>query len=188
MSRKSAWVLPVLTFGFVVPMVRGEQPERTSSKIPVVTVCEALRDRILYNGKSIVVVGRLASTDEGRWLTEDCDHKIVTEGYTWGNANSTTHSGPDVRPVDLPQGFKWDESSLKVKLKQGQSTTTLKVRKEYESRDSWAAMFGRFETRAPLQVARGADGKLRGYGFGHLNSAPAQLVSPDEGHCVWKER
>jgi len=36
--------------------------------VPVVTVCEAIHDLSRNNGQSIIVVGRLGSTDEGSWL------------------------------------------------------------------------------------------------------------------------
>jgi hypothetical protein len=150
--------------------------------VPVVTVCEALQDRELYNGKAIVVVGRLASTDEGSWIGEDCERKIVTDGYTWANIISTTYARSQVEPPPgLPKEFKWDTGLLTNKLKDVQKTTKLEVLKEYNYSDRWVAIFGRFETRSPLQAVSGGRGQLMGYGFGHLNSAPAQLISGEKG-------
>ncbi len=58
----------------------GQPPAAPSEALPVITVCEALEDLSRYNGKSVVIVGRSSYTNEGSWLTEDCKHKIVTEG------------------------------------------------------------------------------------------------------------
>jgi hypothetical protein len=145
--------------------------------VPVVTVCEALQDRDLYNGKSIVVVGRHGGTDEGSWLSEDCERKIVTDGYTWANVISTTYARSQVEPPPgLPRGFSWNTELMANKLKDVQKTTKLQ-----EHGDGWVAIFGRFETRSPLQSVRGGSGQLMGYGFGHLNYAPAQLISGEKG-------
>jgi hypothetical protein len=43
-----------------------------NSKVAVLTVCEALNDLSRYNGKTVVLVGKFASTSEGAWLSEDC--------------------------------------------------------------------------------------------------------------------
>jgi hypothetical protein len=155
----------------------------------MVSVCEVLNDLARYNGKPIVIVGRFAYTDEGTWLSEDCERKIVTHGYTWANIISTTYVRSQVEPPPgLPKGFKWEERLLKLKLEQVRRTTTLRVLKQYHYSDKWVAMFGRFETRLPLQVAVGGGGRLMGYGFGHLNAAPAQLISGHDGFHELKSR
>ncbi len=46
--------------------------------------------------------------------------------------------------------------------------------------DRWYAIVGRFETRIPLQTAIAGGGRIMGYGFGHLNAAPAQLIADQE--------
>jgi hypothetical protein len=81
----------------------------------------------------------------------------------------------------LPRGFEWDRELLMAKLKEVQATTTLRIRQEYNYSDKWVAIFGRFETQLPLKVGRGGNGKLMGYGLGHLGIAPAQLISSDQG-------
>ena len=177
------WVtLPALVLGSSADLAFGQTAQVSIVGVPVVTVCEALHDLARYNGKSIVVVGRFGSTGEGSWLSEDCERKIITDGYTWANAISTTYSRSEAQPPPgLPKGFKWNEELLTRKLMDVQKTTKLQVFKEYKYSDRWFAIFGRFETRLPLQVAVGGSGKLMGYGFGHLNTAPAQLISGDAG-------
>ena len=73
---------------------------------------------------------------------------------------------------------------MQSKLAQVQKTTKLEVLKKYNYSDKWFAVFGQLETALPLQVVRGGDGKLHGYGFGHLNAAPARLIADRDG---WRE-
>jgi hypothetical protein len=40
----------------------------------------------------VVIVGKLASTMEGNWLAQDCEHKIVTDGSTCSVALKTVAS------------------------------------------------------------------------------------------------
>lgn len=158
---------------------RAAEPQQ----IPVLTVCEVLAGLTQYDGRTIVVVGRLTSTTEGAWLDESCEPKILIEGYAWANMISLTYSrGSAGTPPKRTNGFKWDKPKLKAKLRQVQKTTTLQVLKKYNYRDKWFAIVGRFETRVPLTVGLGGDGKPRGYGFGHLNAAPAQLIAGDDGY------
>jgi len=159
----------------------GQESANSRPDIPVLTVCEALNDLHKYNDKAVVLVGKLMGTDEGRWLSEDCQHKIITDGYTWQNIVSLAYSRSHVKsPPTLPESFKWNARLLIAKLKQVQKTTTLEVPKQRNYGDKWFAIFGRFETRLPLQVVQGRGGKQFGYGFGHMNAAPAQLISDDE--------
>jgi hypothetical protein len=152
-------------------------------------VCEALNTRSQHNGKGVIVVGKLVGTGEGSWLREDCDEKIVTDGYTWTNVISLTYVRSEAAtPPSVPKDVNWNLPLLLTKLKQVQRTTALQVLKEYNYTDKWFAVFGRFETRIPLQVALGGGGKLIGYGFGHSNTAPAQLISPSDGYLELKPK
>ena len=101
------WVaLPALIFGSSLEMAFGQVAQDSIVGVPVVTVCEALHDLGRYNGKSIVLVGRFGSTDEGSWLSEDCERKIVTNGYTWADIISTTYPRSKVEPPPgLPNGL-----------------------------------------------------------------------------------
>jgi hypothetical protein len=161
-------------------IILGQTPKKQEGDIPVVTVCEALQDRTRYNGKAIIVVGRFVGTMEGTWLDENCERKIVTDGYTWDNSISTAYVVSQVEPPPrLPKKFKWDTELLANKLKDVQKTTKLQVLKEYNYSDRWVAIFGRFETRLPF-VGR--------FGFGHLNAAPAQLISSVKGYHELKAK
>jgi hypothetical protein len=150
----------------------GRDESALPDKIPVLTVCEALQNLSAYNNKSIIVIGQIVATDEGGWITEDCERNIVTDGYTWGNAISTLYMvGSMAPPPPLPKNYRWDDELL---LRKAMNTRNYK-----NSRDlgGWAAMFGRLETRIPPRVIKYPNGTIGGLGFGHLGTAIAQLIS-----------
>ncbi len=105
MAIGSVWLRFILTLstGF------GQIPERTSD-IPIITVCEALHDLARYNGKTIVIVGRLVSTMEGSWLSEECGHTMLIDGHTLDSIILLTYTRSKVEPPpNLPNDFKWDD-------------------------------------------------------------------------------
>ncbi len=156
------------------------QPPVPSQDVPVLTVCEALTDLGQYNGMAVVLVGKLVSTSEGRWLSEDCEQKLVTEGYTWSSGVWLTFDHARVLLPTMPKDFTWDNTLLETKLRQVQRTTKLHVLQQFNYAEQWFAFFGRFETRFPPEVVIGGDGRPHGHGCGHLSGAPAQLISGPE--------
>jgi hypothetical protein len=153
----------------------GQTKESASSNndIPILTVCEVLQNLNLYNGKSLIVIGKAVATDEGSWICAECESSIITDGYTWGNFISTRYilrrSAP---PPSLPQNYRWDDEALLTKLK------TLKgYSAPLDANERIAAMFGRLETRVPPQVVQYPNGSVKGLGFGHQSSSIAQLIS-----------
>jgi hypothetical protein len=120
------------------------------------------------------VVGRSVGTDEGAWLTAECENKLVSDGYTWSESISTAYVRSEHEPPPpLPSAFKWDKKLLASKLREIQRTTKLRPHEH----DRWEAVFGRLEARVPPQTFGDPKGNLSGYGFGHLNTSPAQLIS-----------
>lgn len=171
-------ILFLILFAFPIADARSA----ASANIPVLTVCEALSDADKYEGKSVIIVGRTASTDEGVWLTEDCGLKVVRGDREFGAQISTVYSESDFAPPPrLPDGFKWDKRLLHQKLTQIKQTTELHTYKDRKYNEHWYAMFGRLETRLPRRLSRGNNIKAYTNGFGHLSESPAQLVSPGNG-------
>jgi hypothetical protein len=145
----------------------GQLP--SAADVPVLTVREVLQNRERYNGKSVVVVGRLVGTMEGAWLDQEPANRITIDGNQWGFIISLTYVVGEVEPPpSLPKDFKWDRKLLYKKLSEVQKTTKLEVIQPHEYRERWSAIFGRFETSIPLS---------EGNAFGHLNGSPAQLIS-----------
>ena len=150
----------------------GQTESVSRDPIPIVTLCEVLSNLSSYNKKSIILIGKLSGTTEGVWLSEDCEKRIVTEGYAWGNHVSTTYIvGRTDPPPLLPEGFVWDHCSIMKKLKAS------KDYRDSRSFDGWMAIFGRLETRIPPRVYEDGRGKIQGLGYGHLNGSIAQLIS-----------
>jgi hypothetical protein len=130
-------------------------------EVPIVTVCEALKDPGRFAGATIIVVGRSVGTDEGSWLDEDCGMTIAIEGRHWPTAISTAYVRSSFAPPpQMPKHFKWDKRLLRQKLDQVKETTRLR------DKSYWLAVYGRLETQLPLSPE----------GYGHLNAAPAQLI------------
>jgi hypothetical protein len=176
--RRLFKVASILGIAAIAPhLIVGQTPGNDA--IPVVTVCDVLKDLGRYNGKSVIVVGRRSGTMEGDWLSADCERKLVTDGFTWPDDISLAYVRNQTEPPPpLPDRFKWDTKLVAAKLKEIQRTTKLRPRPE---NDRWFAIFGRLETRLPLQAVRcGSKGELCGYGFGHLNTSPAQLIWPED--------
>ena len=94
----TAWTHRRILFLILFAFPIANALSAASPKIPVLTVCEALSDADKYEGKSVIIVGRLASTDEGVWLTEDCGLKIVRGGREFGAQISTVYFESDFAP------------------------------------------------------------------------------------------
>ena len=148
---------------------------------PILSVCEALQNRLAYNGKAVIVVGRFAEGMEGAWLGEDCDGRLLIDGYGWPNDISLTYVIDREAPAPaLPTAFQWSRAAIVPKLPRGTDTAKLHDEPGCGYRTAWAAVFGRFETKEKFQIIRYSGGELRGVGFGHLGSSPAQLIGPDQ--------
>ena len=154
--------------------------------ISVYTVCEIMKNLAAYNGKTIIVVGRVSSTGEGVWLDQACPEKLVTNGYEWSTSIWLSYTiGVTDSPPSLPRTFRWNNKLLSTKLAEVSKTTSLRVYPEYHYSDRWAAVFGRLETRFPLDPTEYPgqfSGRSHPAGLGHLNGSPAQLISPRNGY------
>ena len=147
-----------------------------TNNIPVLTVCQALRDPSRYASQEVIIVGRSVGTDEGTWLDENCGLKVLIQGRTFTATISTTYVASEVAPPpQLPRGFKWDQALLQRALDEVRKTTRL------DRGTQWAAIYGRLEA-APVRNVTLGDGRVAStFGYGHLNGAPAQLVGPADG-------
>lgn len=156
---------------------------------PILTVCEALSELQRYEGRSIIVVGRFSSTDEGSWLDEECALKVVREEREFPTVISIAYAAFEFAdPPQKPRGFRWDKRLLQQKLDQVTRTTHLQVHKDLNYSDQWLAVFGRLETHLPRQVKTDDSRYAYTNGFGHLSGAPAQLIAPANGYLALKAK
>jgi hypothetical protein len=158
-------------------------PQGVRFDVPVVTVCEALQDREVYDGQIMVVVGRYFRGIHGDVLGQECERSIITDGFVWQNAipikGSASARVPYPTPPTLLSDFRWDEELLNAKLLEVQKTTQLG--KGFRLPNQWAAVYGRFRTEIPLKTHK-VNGKLIPLGFGGSQcGCPALLASPDNG-------
>jgi hypothetical protein len=148
--------------------------------VPVLSVCEVLDNRLEYNGKTVIVVGKVVRTMEGEWLDQECGHELLIDGYGWAYSISLSYLGSSAKaPPSKPAGFQWNSSLLLRKLEEVQKTTKLSPAMQPLYSEEWAAVFGRFDTLEKLPISAGYP--KRPSGFGQLGGAPAQLVWPHNG-------
>lgn len=146
--------------------------------VPVLTVCEALKDLPRYNGKEIVVVGRSIFTFEGGFLSEHCepDWRVEIQGNRWLSMIYLS-----VGDSSSEQGavFEFDEGLLSGKLIELKKSTRLETATGPLA-DRWIAVFGHLispETLVPHRPPKGPKTRnIPGNGFGANGSVPAKLV------------
>ncbi len=148
---------------------------------PVLTVCQALRDSARYGGQPVIVVGRSVSTGEGSWLDESCGMDLVIEVRKYPTSISTSYVvWQFAPPPQRPKGFMWDKGLLRRRLADVQKTTRL------EGDANWFAVYGRLETAPTRKIALGNGQFAMTSGYGHLGSAPAQMVARSDCWLILK--
>ena len=157
---------------------------QSNRDIPVLTVCEALRDLKLYNGKDVVIVGRSGWTFEGTFLSEDCepDGRTTVQGNRW---LALIHISDEDQRSGRYTGFHFDEELLRRKLVELKRTTRLtseqkSVRKSDPFVDRWVAILGRLVSPVTLRPHRpphsSQSKNITGNGFGANGSVPAKVI------------
>jgi len=172
----------VVTFSLCLGVsLNAADRKNEANAIPILTVCEALRDRGVYSNRTVIIVGRSSGTDEGSWLNENCGLRLLIAERVYPVAISTSYSPsqslpPIAPPPKKPKGFRWDKRRLQQVLEAVKKTTRL----EYHT-ESYAAVYGRLESEVPRKLELGDGRTLIFNGYGHLGEAPAQLIWPDKG-------
>ncbi len=139
------------------------------------SVCEVLSRLSSFNNKELTIRGELVSTEHGKWLrpAHPCEEKLTTEGFTWPNGIHLVEDKFDT--LDFP-------SLAQTALKLKQAANVL------EKHDVIISYTGKFYTRVPLVVAHYPDGKVSGYGFGHLDASPGELRYRAVGEVVLRKK
>jgi hypothetical protein len=151
------------------PSVWLVQTSGSKSQPELVTICEVLGNRSSYNGKVVALIGRWSATDEGFWLTDECDRQIKTGDYVWSNIIFLSYD-PSAPSIFL-QPNKSDKVAMSKRL------VELKARSKLsDDKVEWAVVYGRVETKEELSTVVGDKTSVWAAGYGHLNAAPAQIV------------
>lgn len=153
----------------VAPFALGQTKTVVESQIPVLTVCEILSQRMHYDGKLVSIRARIHSTDEGVWLDgKNCPGLITTDEYVWPSMISIQTADPETnRSIDFTSSYEGFRKLRPKLLRLG--------RQAPESCIIWTYT-GVFETRATYVKVNYPNGSSSYIGFGHLGSAPAQLL------------
>ena len=158
----------------ISPSLSGVNISTSKQALKPISVCEALKNRKLYNGKMVVVIGLWSATDEGEWLVDECEQKIRTGDYVWSDDISLEYD------PSAPSAFK-GEMPLDIVVARKEIEEMKGRIKSRPDKVEWAVVYGRFETHEELQTVVAGDGKtVYGDGFGHLNGSPAQVVHKDK--------
>ena len=133
----------------------------TSANPPVVlTVCEAFYAGSLYEGRNVYIVGRLASTNEGSWISHGhCACAI--DGY----AGYTKLEIAPLCDPDLQEEPDFEDAGPAIAEKLRAVVKEDKLR----AGDRWVVSFGRFHSAFFSESQSG---------FGHLAAARGALFGP----------
>ena len=129
---------------FAIASGWGAGLHAADAPLPVVRVCEILRDLPSYHGKVVAVVGRFSYREAGRFLSEK----------TCGSAKSESH--PDSAAIrvlydsksapKLPAVLSLDRSLVDKELELIRRETSLaSFRFGSQYYDRWAVVYGRIE-------------------------------------------
>jgi hypothetical protein len=112
--------------------------------LPVVRVCEILRDVPSYDGKVVAVVGRFSFREEGRFLTEKTCDSTKNEGQP-GRATILVLYDSKSAPKP-PHDLYFDRSLVDKQLELIRRQTSLaSFRFGSQDYDRWAVVYGRVE-------------------------------------------
>jgi len=174
---------------FVVVPAIAQAPG--SLAVPVLTVCEALRDIGPYAGKDVVIVGHSNWTFDGSFMHEKCepDDPIVIHGHRWLTLIALTRADVPARATDF---FPVDESVLREKLSHLSDYKNAERKGSHEQGSdvrgagrvslsgTWVAAYGRLEStsnlKEPVPPTASNPRNTPGNGYGANGSVPARLL------------
>ena len=167
-------ILPRLVGSVIIGICGVSGTLLGASRQSSVTVCEVLANPLKFDGRMILLRGEIIGTDEGAWMTESgCPTPFITGEYVWpssvylqGNLSS--------KQILHAVKFRYDYTAH-----QRATTKVDYLRRQYPGRELRWIYEGLFETRRDWEpfLIRYPNGTFRYLGFGHLNEAPAQLIT-----------
>jgi hypothetical protein len=161
----------VAVAGLLLAVIRAQDKSRDAPR-GALSVCDILSDPAKYNGRLVTIRAISEGTDEGWWIGagKACTAPLITNGYSWPSIIW-------VQSIGGPQhthrpDFETDQNAVS---KVDREVRRLHIDPKLDR--IWLSFTGIFETREfTAKDVGNADGKWRADGFGHLNSAPGQLL------------
>jgi hypothetical protein len=161
----------LMTVCLLMPVLRAQHSSvGNGTTLKPLSVCTLLQELETYNGKTVVVRGVVRGTSEGTWLMGEGCKPLVTKGFVWPSAIALVAPGnPDT--LHEPD-FEPDRDMIAKVMQKVRSMAPDPLKDRVI-----LTYTGLFETREKLDAYIGTDacGKPWGFGFGHLNEAPAQI-------------
>jgi hypothetical protein len=138
--RSGGW-LGVL---FVMVCLSGAGFYAAEDSLPVVRVCEILRDLPSYHGKVVAVVGRFSYREEGQFLSEKACDSIKSEGRPDPAVILVVYDSKSAPKP--PHDLYFDRSLVDKELELIRRQTSLaSFRFGSQDYDRWAVVYGRIE-------------------------------------------
>jgi Ankyrin repeats (3 copies) len=132
--------------------------------LPVIPICELFQNLAAWKGQRIAVRGEGIGTMEGYWINGRCKSAFYTNGYRW--PVSLNYGGPAYGELPGIPGAK-------------EPSAQPKGAREFRNRFNvtrTATYIGRLKMRDQYTVVCRVYGDYITNGFGHLNSATAELI------------
>lgn len=155
---------------------RSEPAKRGPSAAKVLSICEALTERLDINGKIIAIRAATRTTSEGFWFVDDgaCPGAVASEGHIWPTQIAIELPSAQRSQSSYAINFAFDSNSYDALLPRLREL----AKGAADDRCIEWTFSGLFETRKDWSKARieYANGTIRYLGFGLNNESPAQLI------------
>jgi ankyrin repeat protein len=135
-----------------------------AASLEVIPICTLFQNLSHWKGKRVAVRGEFVSTMEGWWISGNCQGAFVTDGYRW--------------PVGISLGVPAYHSKETAELYQAKWPAVSKGENFKGLPDvvKMVTFVGTLRLRADYKVACVPNGTYRALGYGHMNSAAAELI------------
>ena len=129
---------------FMTVCLSGARLYAPEAPLPVVRVCDILRDLPSYHGKNVAIVGRFSYRDEGRFVSEKTCDSIKSEARTDPAAILVLYDSKSAPKP--PHDLYFDRNLVDKQLELIRRQTSLaSFRFGSQDYDRWAVVYGRIE-------------------------------------------
>lgn len=159
-------------FLLVAGMMAQDKSQDSAPEQRTLSVCDVLSSPMKYNSQFVTIRGVSVGTEEGWWISagKTCGASPTTDGYKWPSmiwVQTVGGPAPNLKPHFHTNQSAITKVDREVRLMHFDPKTDR----------IWLTFSGVFETREfTAQDVGKADGQWRTAGYGHLGSAPGQLL------------